>query len=176
MVTRTVLFLIILATIVSIGCAGGKPGKTVEPISSNSGGTTESRAGPVSPTWIDAEVEGPAISIPAIEVDSGKMLHFRVTIQETSQAYMVYKLGGETYVRANICPPCRSVGFSLLGNTLVCNTCGTKFEASTGKGISGACKDYPKAQVAYVISGGRITMGMDDLLTAYENTQRPGLP
>ena len=176
MVTRTVLFLTLLTTIVSIGCASGKPGETVKPISSNSGGITESRTGPVSPTWIDAEVEGPAISIPAIEVDSGKMLHFRVTAQNESRGFMAYKLGREIYVRANICPPCRSVGFSLLGNTLNCNTCGTKFEASTGKGISGACKDYPKAQVAYVISGGRITMGMDDLLTAYENTQRPGLP
>jgi hypothetical protein len=89
---------------------------------------------------------------------------------------MAYKLNGGRYVRANVCPPCRSVGFSLSGDILVCNSCGTRFKASTGAGISGACRDYPKAEVAHVISGDNLTMDIDDLVTAYENTQRPGWP
>jgi nitrite reductase/ring-hydroxylating ferredoxin subunit len=116
------------------------------------------------------------VSISTTGVDSGKMLHFRVTSQGASMAFMAYKLNGERYVRANVCPPCGSVGFSLSGDILVCDRCGTRFKASTGAGISGACRDYPKAEVAHVISGDNLTMDIDDLVTAYENTQRPGWP
>ncbi len=104
------------------------------------------------------------------------MLHFRVTDQDANMAFMAYQLDGERYVRANVCPPCRSVGFSLSGDILVCNSCGTKFEASTGDGISGACRDYPKAEVAHAISGDKITMDTDDLINAYLDTEKPGWP
>ena len=89
-------------------------------------------------------------------------------------AFMAYKLDGERHVRANVCPPCRSEGFSLSGDILVCDRCGTRFEASTGDGISGACKGYPKAEAAHVVSGGNLTMDIDDLVTAYQETQRAG--
>ena len=70
---------------------------------------------------------------------------------------MAYDLAGEKYVRANVCPPCRSIGFSLAGDILVCNSCGTRFNVKTGDGISGARKDYPKAAVEYAISGDNIS-------------------
>ena len=130
----------------------------------------------VQPTWLDAQVEGNTVSIPLSEVDSGKIVHFRVTSEGTSMAFMAYKLGGEIYVRAAICPPCRSENFSLTGDTLDCSTCHTKFKAGTGEGISGACRNYPKAEVTHTITGDRITMAIGDLVTAYQNTQSPGLP
>ncbi len=176
MVAKTILVLTLFAAVVSIGCASGQSGAAAGPISSTSRATTEPEIAPVGPTWVDAAVEGDKVYIPAVEVDSGKMLHFRVTTPQTSQAFMAYRLGEDTYVRANICPPCRSVGFSLAGNSLVCNSCGTQFEASTGRGISGACRDYPKAEVSHVVVGEKVTMAMGALVTAYENTQRPGLP
>ena len=164
------LVLISIAVLAAIGCGGGSDGGISTPGPSGGGNT----GGIIRPTWVDAQVEGNVVSIPASEVDDGKMLHFRVTGQGDSMAFMAYKLDGERYVRANVCPPCRSVGFSLAGDILVCNSCGTRFEASTGAGISGACRNYPKAEVAHVVSGGKITMGIDHLVTAYENTQRPG--
>jgi len=172
MVARVALTLMLIATIVAIGCASGGTGGTPEP---NDGGDTNG-TGVVSPTWIDAQVEGNVASIPTGEVDSGKMLHFRVTDQGTSMAFMAYRLDGERYVRANICPPCRSEGFSLAGDVLDCNNCHTKFEASTGEGISGACKDYPKTEVAYAIVGDKVTMDIDALVNAYRNTEKAGLP
>ncbi len=130
----------------------------------------------IAPTWIDAQVEGDVVSIPLSELGSDKIVHFAVTAGGARMTFMAYGLGEQVYVRAAICPPCRSQSFSLEGDSLVCNTCGTKFRASDGQGISGACKSYPKAEVAYTVAGDRLTMTMDDLVTAYENTNIPGLP
>ena len=130
----------------------------------------------IRPTWTAALVEGDQVSIPRNEVDDGKMVHVRVEQQGTSMVFMTYRLGEEIYLRASICPPCRSESFSLAGETLVCDTCGTRFQATTGDGISGACKSYPKAEADYTVAGDRITASMSDLVTAYENTEIAGRP
>jgi nitrite reductase/ring-hydroxylating ferredoxin subunit len=90
--------------------------------------------------------------------------------------FMAYVLAGEIYVRANVCPPCRSIGFSLNEEILVCDRCATTFEAKTGEGIVGACVDYPKALVPYEIEDGNIVMSSTDLTTAYQDTIEPGWP
>lgn len=132
----------------------------------------------VKATWIEPQVAGDTISIPVSEVSKSKIVHFRIrpTALDKEIAFMAYDLGGEIYVRANVCPPCRSVGFSLDGDTLVCDTCRTTFEAKTGDGISGACVAYPKASVAYEIVDGKITMSSDDLFIANQRTNEPGWP
>lgn len=176
------LALTAIATLATIGCGGGSDAGTTTrevstPVSTPSGGgNTGGSGGTIRPTWIDARVQGDAVSIPAREVDGGKMLHFKVTDGGATMAFMAYKLDGERHVRANVCPPCRSIGFSLSGDILVCDSCRTTFEASTGDGISGACRDYPKAEVAHVVSGPNLTMSMNDLVTASLNTERAGWP
>lgn len=159
MMTRMALALIWIAAIAIIGCGGGDTEVTDE---------TE---GILQPTWITPQLEGDTVSIPKSEVDSGEMLHFRVPYQDASMDFMAYKLGEEIYVRANVCPPCRSVGFDLRGDTLVCHECGATFEAETGNGLSGDCKNYSKGEVPYTISGDQVTMGMDALVTVYEDTK-----
>jgi nitrite reductase/ring-hydroxylating ferredoxin subunit len=105
------------------------------------------------------------------------MLHFKISTGSSGeQNFMAYDLNGEKYVRANVCPPCRSIGFSLSGDTLVCDSCGTRFSANTGDGISGACKDFPKAEVVTAINGDNYSMELGDLVAAYENTEKPGWP
>ena len=159
--TRMALALILIVTLVVAGCSGGTTG------------------GIASPTWIDTQVEGNAVSIPAGEVDSGKMVHFElISGQSDGMTFMVYRLGGKTYVRAAVCEPCRQRGrsFSMDGDVLVCDICGTSFKAGTSEGISGSCKVYPKAEVAHAITGDKITMMADDLVAAYLDTEKPGWP
>ena len=167
MIRRMALVSILLAAVVFAACSNGETGGN-----GGNGGAT----GIVNPTWITAQQDGDTVSIPVSELDSGKMLHFQVAYQTADMAFMAYKLDGDYYVRANVCPPCRSIGFSLDGDNLVCDSCRTRFAASTGAGISGACVNYPKAEVAYEKSGSSLTMEMDDLVTAYENTLTPGWP
>jgi nitrite reductase/ring-hydroxylating ferredoxin subunit len=145
--------------------------------SSNSGNSDNiQNSGLIEPTWIQAEVTDNTASISLSEVEANGMSHFTVNTSSGEMDFMAYELSGETYVRASICPPCYSRSFALKGDTLVCNTCGTVFDAETGSGIRGACLNYPKASVPYEITGNSILMGVDDLVTAYNNTLAPGLP
>ena len=134
-------------------------------------------SGPIKATWIEPQVAGDTVSIPVSEVNDNKIVHFNVAVALGSEmAFMAYDIDGKLNVRANVCPPCRSIGFSLDKDTLICDTCQTTFKAKTGDGISGACVDYPKATVAYEISDGKVVMRGNDLLTAYKSTDEPGWP
>ena len=140
-------------------------------------------AGPTSPPppsglikakWIEPQVAGDTVTIPVSEVEDNWNVHFRVGMQDGETTFMAYKYDGQIFVRANICSPCRSIGYSLEDNILVCDTCATTFEAETGDGIEGACVDYPKASVPYEITDGNIVMSEADLIAAYQDTLQPG--
>ena len=124
----------------------------------------------IQATWIEPQVLGDTISIPITEVEKDWNVHFNLKAQDGDMNFMAYVLDGEIYVRANICPPCHSIGFSLQQSTLVCDTCGTVFDAETGAGVEGACVAYPKAAVAYNIDNGTIIMKGIDLVAAYQGT------
>jgi len=162
-----VLFSLILT---AAACAG----PTSTPTSPPSGTSTPPPSGLIKATWIEPEVAGDTVSIPVSEVENNWNIHFKLETQSGDINFMAHLVDGEIYVRANICPPCRSIGYSLEGNILVCDTCATTFEAETGDGIEGACVDYPKASVPYEITDGNIVMSETDLIAAYQNTLNPG--
>ena len=130
--------------------------------------------GPIKATLIEPQVTDGIVSIPVTEVESNWNVNFEVETPEGNMTFMAYVLSGEIYVRANVCPPCRSTGFSLDEDTLVCDRCATTFKAQTGEGIAGACVGYPKASVPYEIINGNIVMNSADLITAYQDTIEPG--
>ena len=130
----------------------------------------------IEATWIDPQVDGDIISIPVSKVESNRNVHFNLKTQGSNMNFMAYVLGGEIYIRANVCPPCRSIGFSLQKDVLACDNCATTFKAKTGEGIEGACVDFPKASVLYEIKDGNIVMKGSDLIAAYQDTIEPGLP
>lgn len=132
--------------------------------------------GPIKTKAVTAFVAGDSVSVSASEVQNSKNTNFAVKAKGVVTTYMAYTLGNEIYVRANICPPCQSTGFTLNKSVLVCDNCATKFEAQTGKGISGACVNYPKAAVPYEVIGGNIVMKVDNLIASYTDTLKPGLP
>jgi hypothetical protein len=130
----------------------------------------------IRPTFVEPAVAGESVSIRLADVKAQRMTHFRVTTPEGTEVFMAYDLNGKTTVRASMCPPCRSQSFSLQGNTLVCDSCGTVFSAVSGDGMSGACVAYPKASVDFTVNNEDLTMKTSDLITAYQNTLRPGKP
>ncbi len=140
------------------------------------GGGGNQKNEPIKATWIEPRVTGDTVSIPVSEVENNWNVHFGVETQDSNMNFMAYVLDGDTHVRANVCPPCRSIGFSLDEHILVCDTCATTFEAKTGEGIRGACVGYPKASVPYEIEDGNIVMNSADLTTAYQDTVEPGWP
>ena|SRR5659263_272744 len=89
--------------------------------------------------------------------------------------FMAYIFGGKTYVRADICVPCKSYDFSLQQDVLICESCGSRFNAQTGDGVSGACIRYSKTEVSYETKDGNVLLKWDELRTAYQSTLSPGL-
>jgi hypothetical protein len=127
-------------------------------------------SGPVKATWINATTSGDAVTIPLSAVYDDFDTHFKVQMASGTETFMAYFWNGAVYVRANICPPCRSIGFTLNKDILVCDTCGTTFQAKSGAGIAGACVAYPKASVPYKITDNNIVMNTNDLVNAYQKT------
>jgi nitrite reductase/ring-hydroxylating ferredoxin subunit len=163
MLRKTIVGALLLSlALVIVGCSGPTSNPTPP--------------GPIEATWIEPQVAGDTVSIPVSEVENNWNVHFRVETEDNSMNFMAYLVDGEIYVRANVCPPCQSIGFSLEDVVLICDRCATTFEAETGEGIEGACVDFPKASVPYQINGGNIIMSSTDLIVAYEDTIDPGWP
>ncbi len=158
-----VLFSLIL---IAVACTGPTSTPTPNP----------NPSGPIKATWIEPQVVGDTVSLAVSEVENNWNVHFNVKAQGADMNFMAYIVDGEIHVRANVCPPCKSIGFSLKEDILVCDRCATTFKAKTGEGIEGACVDFPKASVPYEISDGNIVMKGTDLIAAYQDTLEPGLP
>lgn len=135
---------------------------------------SSAQSGPVKATWIDAAVVGDTATIPEGAVYKYTNVHFNVPTQHGNLAYMAYVLDDEIFVRANVCPPCGSIGFTLDNGILVCDSCGTTFDATTGNGISGGCVAYPKESVPYTVTQSNIVMNIDDAIQAYAQTIQAG--
>ena len=133
---------------------------------------------PIKATWITVamDTDNQTVSIPISELEDNWDIHFSLETTQGDINFMAYLFEGTAYVRANVCPPCRSVGFSLdeSSRILICDRCATVFNAETGAGVKGACVDYPKAAASYEVSGGNLIIKGSDLIAAYEETLLPG--
>ena len=170
--------LLLVLTLSLAACSGptsaSTPAVTATPTQTAAPTQSSKPSGPVDAKWIDAQMNGDTVSIPVSEIANDWNTRFEVQAADGNISAMAYVLNGVIYVRADICPPCRSRGFTLNGNILDCDSCHTKFNASTGDGVSGACVNYPKASVSYTISDGNVLMSKADIVTAYQNTLKPG--
>jgi len=161
MLKKTMLGLVLLAMILSTAACSSSNPQSNEPIKA---------------TWIEPQVAGDTVSIPVSDVENNWNVHFNLKTQGEDMNFMAYVVGGEIFVRANVCPPCQSIGFSLEEAVLICDRCATTFKAESGGGIEGACVDFPKASVPYEISDGNVVMEGTDLVAAYQDTLGPGWP
>jgi len=170
------MLLLLVLTLSLAACSGPTSASTPDITATPIQPTTHSAkpSGPIDAKWIEPQVVGDTVSIPVSEIEDNWNTRFKLQTADGDIVTMAYILNGVIYVRTSICPPCRSQGFSLTGDILVCDTCGTQFKASTGEGISGACVNYPKASVSYKITDGNVVMSRADVVTAYQNTLKPG--
>ena len=124
-------------------------------------GGAPARKGPISPTWLKPALNEATVSLSLGDIEKYTMTHFRVSMPLENKnfdlPFMAYKLGDQVYARANVCVPCGSESFTLDGDKLVCDSCGTIFDAGTGAGRSGvaACQSYPKAAVPLSLQQGK---------------------
>lgn len=170
------IIVVLLGVVLAVGACSGST-SVAGPSGTGTSDTQKPSGQAIKATWITPQATGDTLFVTVTEVNNDTNVHFyEGPAQGNKMAFMAYNLEGKLYVRANICPPCGSIGFSLVKDTLVCDTCKTVFNAKTGVGISGGCVNYPKAAVPYEISNGNIVMKVSDLQVAYENTLKAGLP
>lgn len=156
--------------LILVACAGS----TSKPTPSPTAPPAPKPSGLIKAKGIEPQVNDDTVSIPVSEVENNWNVHFQLGTQDGEMTFMAYKYDGQIFVRANICPPCHSIGYSLKENILVCDTCATTFAAKTGAGIEGACVNFPKASVSYQIINGNIVMNETDLISAYQDTIKRG--
>jgi nitrite reductase/ring-hydroxylating ferredoxin subunit len=147
---------VLAISVLALGCTGND--------------SLKGSAEPVEATWISPMITENAVSIPVESVDKNINVHFKVNTGTGELAVMAYSLDDEIFIRSNVCPPCGSLGFALDGSTLICDACATTFDASTGMGIEGACVAYPKESILYTVSDGNLTMQLDEITNAYQET------
>lgn len=63
---------------------------------------------------------------------------------------------GRLVVATAMCEPCRSTVFHIEGTQLVCDTCFTRWDLNTLKGVSGGCTGYPPKEVPATVQGGSV--------------------
>ncbi len=152
---------LILLSLAITACTGQAPGAD----SKNSSNVRQ--------TPITAQVTGESVTVPLESVEKFTNTRFMINNGARRMSFMAYRYAGQMYVRADICPPCGSDSFTLTQGTLVCDSCGTVFDAKTGDGIRGACVKYDKQLVGYEIKDGNIVMKYADMALAYQNTVNP---
>lgn len=117
------------------------------------------------------------LSIPLDMVEKYQIIDFFVNVDGDELPIMAVKTSrGDINIMPRICVPCRSEGWHLKDDVLICDACGTTFDANTGEGISGACKNYPKALISYEIVDGKLIFNTNDAKDAYQKTLSPGWP
>lgn len=100
-------------------------------------------------------------SIPLADVVSSKIVFFQYQKPGGEQVPMIayVKPSGKLFVGVSFCIPCKSTGQSIEGDgTLRCKACGTKRDAETGVGVSGACRLYPLDELPVKVTGGKIVI------------------
>lgn len=137
--------------------------------------TTAASTGPSSksstlypPKGFTPTVSGNTVTLSMDDVSQAGNGRFDIN----NMSFMAYQMDGKYYVRASVCVPCGSRIFSLKSGTLICGSCGTVFDATTGAGVRGvaACMTYGKKAVVYTTDGGNLVMTLGDLTTANQNT------
>lgn len=110
---------------------------------------------------IAASQTASSTTIPVSELTSKRVVGFTYTKADgTPIALISYvKPSGKVVVAVSYCVPCQGTSHTLTTDgALTCDSCGTKRDAETGVGLSGACKLYPLDEMPATVQGDRIVI------------------
>ena len=119
-------------------------------------------------TNVEPIVEDGKIKLPLSDVDANSIVYFELENNEGTLVPMMAYItpSGRLFAGSSMCEPCKGRKFSLAGETLVCDTCGTTYTIESHEFISGAqiCGQYPPANMNPVVEDGMIIIDLDDVL------------
>lgn len=104
-------------------------------------------------------VDNGKVGITTQEVIDKKLVAWDYKKGGTSVPLMAYVTpSGAVKIAVRICEPCNGYSFRIEGNQIVCNTCGTRWDLETSKGISGGCQGYPPDVLPGSVADGKVTV------------------
>jgi hypothetical protein len=118
----------------------------------------------VSMTQVDVTVQKRAVEVPLDLVKNNKLVSFEYSRPDGRIPLLAYITpAGKLVTAVGVCEPCRSTRFHIDGNHMVCNSCFTRWDLETLKGISGGCLNYPPDTLPHEIQGGKLMVKEMDL-------------
>jgi uncharacterized membrane protein len=118
----------------------------------------------VSMTKVEVTVQKGAVEVPLDGVKNNKLVSFEYQRPEGRIPLLAYITpAGKLVTAVSVCEPCNSTRFHIEGNQMVCNSCFTRWDLETLKGISGGCLNYPPDTLPHEIQGGKLMIKEMDL-------------
>jgi len=118
----------------------------------------------VSMTKVDVTVKKGAVEVSLDGVKNNKLVSFEYQRPDGRIPLLAYITpAGKLVAAVSVCEPCNSTRFHIEGNHMVCNSCFTRWDLETLKGISGGCLNYPPDTLPHEIRGGKLTIKEVDL-------------
>lgn len=114
-------------------------------------------------TDIQADVEDGKIVFPLSEIKGNKLVYFEYKGSTTIPLLAYIGPSGKVITAVSVCEPCKGERFSIEGETLVCNTCGTVWKLETHEGISGGCPQFPPEIIPNQVSKDKVLINKDSV-------------
>ncbi len=110
----------------------------------------------VTMTKVAAVVERGSVAVPVDLVREKKLIYFEYQRPNGRIPLLAYITpSGKLVTAVSVCEPCNSTDFHIEGNQMVCNSCFTRWDLDTLKGISGGCLTYPPDVIPHSVNNGR---------------------
>lgn len=118
----------------------------------------------VSMTQVDVTVQKGAVEVPLELVMNNKLVSFEYSRPDGRIPLLAYITpAGKLVTAVSICEPCKSTRFHIEGDHMVCNSCFTRWDLETLKGISGSCLKYPPDTLPHEAQGEKLRIRELDL-------------
>ena len=103
---------------------------------------------------VGAKVVNRKITLPLDLVKKNQFVAFKYVDGSRTVPLLAYIApDGKLVTAVSMCEPCRSTRFHIVGNKIVCNTCGTTWNLQSLQAVSGACGSYPPEVIPSRIVG-----------------------
>jgi hypothetical protein len=110
-------------------------------------------------TDIELASAGGELSVPVAAIRDKGLVRFVYKGQKDEIPLLAYVApSGKLVAAVSMCEPCASTRFTIQGNRIVCNACGSVWDLETLKGISGGCLKYPPDRLESIERDGKLVI------------------
>lgn len=106
---------------------------------------------------VSAKVENGKVIIPVSLVKEKRFVRFMYGDSFAGLPMLAYVTNdGKVVTAVSMCEPCNSTAFHIVGDKIICNSCGTTWELNDLEEVSGSCGRYPPEVIPNTVVGNDI--------------------